>query len=138
MTIDRRFAKDVARELDRRNRRRRMMFLGTALAIVILAVMYLRCGSGWGLGGSGGGGSGKGAGTTSASDAGPRRCSVRVAANGITVDGKLVTRSQALEVCRRTAGADVIVTGDAREGDWAELKKALEAAKVDIFLRNSR
>ena len=133
---DRRFARDVAREIDRRNRRRRLLFLLALAAIIALAVMYLRCGSGWGLGGNGGTGSGKTG--NAGSDTGPHRCSIRVAANGITVDGKLSTRAQALEVCRRTAGADVIVTGDARERDWTDLKKSLEAAKVDIFLRNSR
>jgi hypothetical protein len=131
---DRRFAKDVARELDKRNRRRRMLFLLFALALAVLAVLYVRCGSGWGLGGNGKG-AGNGSGTT-ATDAGPRRCSIRVAAGGITVDGKPATRNQALEICRRTAGADVVITGDAREGDWAQLKAALESAKVQIFVRH--
>ncbi|MDB4953235.1 MAG: hypothetical protein JWO36_804, partial [Myxococcales bacterium] len=82
-----------------------------------------------------GDGSGKGTGT--ATDAGPRRCSIRVAAGGITVDGKPATRDQALQICRHTAGADVVVTGDARQGDWDQLKALLDAAKVHVFVRNA-
>ena len=131
MTTDRRFAKDVAMQLDRRRTRRRALFGAGVAALVALAVMYLRCGSGWGLGGTGGG-AGNGAGMVARPESGLHRCEVRVGLGRITVDGKPATRNQALEICRHTAGADVVITGDARHGDWADLEAALKAAKVDI------
>jgi hypothetical protein len=130
-------AKDVAKELDRRKRRRRLMFLGAWAGLIVLAVLYLRCGQGWGTGGKGSG-SGPGTGTAQpAADAGPRRCAIRVDSKGITVDGTLTNQDKAVDVCRRTAGADVVVTGDARQGLWDDLKAVLDAAKIPIFLRTA-
>ena len=138
MTTDKRFAQNVARELDRRRSRRRVLFGGGFAGLIALAVMYLRCGSGFGLGGTGTG-SGDGTGSSIAPpETGLRRCQVRVGPGGITVDGKPATRHQALEICRHTAGADVVVTGDARHGDWAELEAALKAAKIDISVHQGR
>ena len=128
------FAKDVAKQLDRRQRRRRLVVLGIAITAIVLAVLYLRCGRGWGLGSGSGNGNGSGSAAPSA-DAGPVRCSIRVTATGITVDGKPATRTEAVAVCKATTGADVIVTGDAREGDWTELRTALEAAHVEIYAK---
>ncbi len=127
-------AKDVAKELDRRRRRRRLIFAAVWAALIALALVYVRCGGSWGLGGRG---SGAGSGAVAASDAGPHRCAIRVAANGVTVDGRAATREAAVATCRSAGGADVVVTGDAREGDWAALRAALEAAKVPVFVRES-
>jgi hypothetical protein len=127
------FAKDVAKQLDRRQRRRRVLFLGGAIGALVLAVLYLRCGRGWGLGGKG-----PGSGTGSAAvvaDAGPLRCTIRVAAHGLTVDGKPATRDEAVAACKATTGADVIVTGEARQGDWDALRGALEAAHVAVYVK---
>ena len=136
---DRRFAKDVAKHLDRRRVRRKVaLYTGLAGAIA-LAVTYLTCGHGWGVGGKGeGSGAGPGNGQTVVGDAGPKRCAVRVTAKGITVDGKPATRPQVIEKCKATGGAEVVVTGDARQGDWDELKAALEAAKIEILRREPK
>ena len=128
------FAKDVAKQLDRRRQRRRLAFLAAGAALVVLAIMFLRCGSGWGLGGKGSGGGGGSAGEP-AHDAGPKRCAIRVDAKGISVDGKPETRAEAVSACAKTTGADVVVTGDARQGTWDELRAALEAAKIPVFVR---
>lgn len=130
---DKRFVKDVAKELDRRHLRRKLLVLGGATATIVLAVMYLRCGRGWGLGGEGAG-SGAGPGTAVAA----KRCEIRVAKTGITIDGHAATRDAVIVACKPLGAADVIVTGDAREGDWDELRQALEAAKIDIALRRPR
>lgn len=135
MTIDKSFAKDVAKQLDKRQRRRRFLVLGTAATLIVLAVLYLRCGHGWGLRG---GGAGSGSATTAGSAPAPRRCAVRVAADGISLDGKHVTQAEAVAACKDTAGAEVIVTGDAREGDWKQLEAAFEAAHIPITGRPSR
>jgi hypothetical protein len=58
---------------------------------------------------------------------------VRVTAQGISVDGKAMQRDEAVVACKSTEGALITVTGDARQGDWDELRHALEAADVAIF-----
>jgi hypothetical protein len=123
---DRQFARDVAKQLDRRHLRRRMTLWSALLALVAAAAMYLRCGNGLGLGGlAGGGGQGE-----QQPLAGPRRCAVRIAASGITVDGRPMTRADAVSACKAAGGAEVTVTGDARHGDRQALLAALHAAGV--------
>jgi hypothetical protein len=133
-------AKDIARHLDRRRTRRKVVLWLLLIAAVIAAVAFLTCGRGWGLGGSGkGDGAGSGSGKGFAAlpvDAPPRRCAIFVAAEGITVDGKKVTRDEAVAACRLAgAGADVVVAGDTRRGDWDALKAALDAAHIEVFKR---
>jgi hypothetical protein len=127
------FAKQVAKHLDRRQQRRRLVVLGTMLAAVIAAALYLRCGRGWGIGGEGGDTSAGRPATGSAA----RRCSIRVAASGITVDGKSMTKADAVAACGAMDGADVVVTGDARQGDWDALRSALDSAHVPVFVHES-
>jgi len=103
------------------------------LALVAAAALYLRCGQGFGLGGQGKGSGEPGSVRTIAA---PARCAIRVSASGITVDGKPMRRDEAVAACKATAGADVVVTGDARQGDWDDLRSALDAAGVATFLRD--
>ena len=135
---DKRFAKDVAKQLERRRTRRRLLLLLSLAAAIALAITYLTCGRGWGLGGKGkgdGAGPGPGSGGTPLVDAGPSRCAIRVTADGLTVNGTPATPTAAVATCKATTGADVVVTGDARQGDWDELRAALEAANVPIFTK---
>ena len=133
-TGDDRLARDVAKHLDRRNTRRKLGRWTAILAILVVAALYLRFGSGLGLGL---GGLGKGGGPGSAHTlVGSHRCAIRVAASGITVDGKPMQRDDAVDACKATAGADIVVTGDARQGDQDALLDALKAADVPAFLRN--
>jgi hypothetical protein len=131
------FAKDVARELDKRQRRRKFVLLLVWGALIVAAVLYLRCGRGWGLGGRGDGS--EGAGSTSGSSANPptatadQRCQVRVSSDRVTLDGKPATSEQIIAACKTV---DVIVTGDAREGAWKQLCGALDAAHVSILMRS--
>jgi hypothetical protein len=128
-----RFVNDVAKQLERRARRRRLGVLGAVGAAVAAAILYLRCGSGWGTGGAGPG-NGPGVGRTE--PAAPKRCAIRVTAKGLIVDGKPATRDDAVATCKTTGRALVIVAGDAREGDWTELEQALQAAHVAIDQRD--
>ena len=131
-------AKDVATELHRRGRRRRLTFLILWVAVIVALLLYLRCGRGWGIGGDGADedpGSATSAGSGSAETAGPRRCVVRISSEGITVDGAKMSRDEAVAACKRTEGALITVTGDARQGDWDDLEAALEAAGVPIYSR---
>jgi hypothetical protein len=128
--IDPALARDVAKQLDRRRIRRRLLVWTTLLAAVVVAAMYLTCGHGFGLGGAGpGSDEGPGPGSVKALVA-AKRCALRVAAAGITVDGKPMPRDEAAAACKATGGADVVVTGDARQGDWKDLRAALETAGV--------
>jgi len=130
------FAKDVAKHLDRRRMRRRLAVWTGLVGAAVLAVMYLTCGRGFGIGGKGSG-SGSGPGSVVATaDAGPKRCEVRVSVEGIFVDGKSATRDEAVTACKATTGADVVVTGNAREGNFKDLKAALEAAGVSVFVHD--
>lgn len=140
MTVDKKLATEVAKQLDRRRFRRRLLVLGAIGAAILLAITYLTCGQGFGLGGKGkgegsGAGSGSARGIATLVDAAPARCAVRVHANGITVDGKDVTAEQAVAACKATTGADVVVTGDARQGDWDALRAALETAGVTVYTK---
>jgi len=128
---DKRFARDVAREMHRQQRRRRLTLWTLLLAAVAAAAMYLRCGAGWGIGGRGDG-EGEGQGTKTAVDTGPKSCAVRISKDGITVDSKPMTQDQAVAACKKTSGAEVTVIGDTRQGDWEALKTALQQGGVTI------
>jgi hypothetical protein len=133
---DSQFAKDVAKQLDRRRMRRRLFMIGMFVAAIALAITYLTCGRGWGVGGAGKGeGSGPGSGSGRAVEKAPPRCAIRVTGAGILLDGKPATRQEAVAMCKTMAGADVVVTGDARQGDWDELRAALEAANIPVFTK---
>ncbi|MFT3694005.1 MAG: hypothetical protein QM831_12750 [Kofleriaceae bacterium] len=133
---DKQFAKDVAKELDRRHRRRKVLVLGGGATAIVLAMLYLRCGGGWGLGKGGGSGAGSGPGSGAVVTA--KHCEIRVAKDGITVDNRTAKIEDVVTTCKKSGAADVVVTGDAREGDWEQLRAALEAAKVVISLRSPR
>lgn len=135
-------AKEIAKQLDRRQLRRKILLFALVIAAIVAAISYLTCGQGFGLGGKGKGsgagagpGSGSGLGSQPLVDAGPKRCAIRIAAAGTTVDGKTATIEEVIAVCKATTGADVVVTGDARQGDWDTLRAALEAAEVPIEKR---
>jgi hypothetical protein len=133
---ERQFARDVARQLDRRQARRRLTRWTALLALVIAAAAYLRLGGG--LGALGLGGSSGGSGEDRRTLAGPERCAIRVAAGGITVDGKPMARDAAVTTCKDRPGADVVITGDAREDDWRDLQSALQAAGVKTTVHQSQ
>jgi hypothetical protein len=118
-------ARDVAKERAKRSRRRKAAWLTVIAGAVALALMYLRCGMGLGFGTGSGTGTG-----VAVTDAGPSRCKVRLDAAGISLDGKPATKKEALAACKAAGRADVVVTGDARQGDWDELRAALDEAGV--------
>jgi len=135
VTTPREVESAVAKVLARQRRRRRL-FAAAVIAVLIIALLAIRCGGGFGLGGGAGLGGGRGgAGTGSGSATTPARCQLRVDATGVTVDGKPATPAAAVAACR--GGADVVVTGDARQGTWDELARALAAAGVATAVRGA-
>jgi hypothetical protein len=130
--------KKLAKEIDRRRVRRRLVVLTGGLAAAIAALFYARCGTGWGTGGKGAGEGGSAKGVIVIPYDATARCAIRLAANGLTLDGKPSTRDAAIAACKKTAGADVLITGDARQGDWDDLRGALEAAGIQYFTREPR
>jgi hypothetical protein len=128
-------ARDVAKELNAQRRKRKIATYGVFGLLLAGAMMFVRCGSGWGIGGGDGIGAGKGSGTDNEKGSAAQRCTVRVSAEGIFVGGTKRTRDEAVKICKKTDGAMVTVTGDARQGDWDELRAALQAVGVKIYIR---
>lgn len=64
-----------------------------------------------------------------------QRCTVRVARDGIFVDGAARTRDEAVALCRKTAGATVTVEEGTAPETWRELRAALQATGTKIFER---
>jgi hypothetical protein len=135
---DRHLARDVAKHLDRRRTGRKLLLWTILLGGIVLAALYLTCGRGWGLGGKGKG-AGSGAGPAAVQtlvspvDAGPRRCQIRIAASGITADGKPATVDEAVAACKGATAAEVLVTGGARRGDWEDVEAAFDRAGIQIL-----
>jgi hypothetical protein len=126
-----------------RPRRRKGRALVLLLVLVALIALVLRCGAGFGLGGLG---LGEGEGDvdrdrTSRPAVGgergpppaPRRCKLRLDARGLTDEGQVVSLEAAPSRCR--GGADLVVTGDARQGQFDALAAAFERARVPLYRR---
>jgi hypothetical protein len=136
------------------SRRRGWALRGILAALIVMALAYLRCGgAGFGLGG---GGDGVGVSKRdeppstsrplvsersdrSPAAAEPVRCQLRLDAAGLWLLGaagqEQVAVATAVKECKRAGGADVVITGDARQGWWDELRTALDGEGVPSFVR---
>jgi hypothetical protein len=130
----------TARRRDERKRRVPWLLLILVAALAAF-LLYAECGGSWGLGT--GGSDDIGASSTDSPrkpavtlpDAGAPRCQLRLGADGITVDERAVSQEEALAVCKKAGGADVVVSGGARPGDWGALRTRLEADGIATFVR---
>lgn len=156
--------RDERTEVVRPAKKRRMRWAvrGVLAAVIVMALAYLRCGSGFGLGGGWGFGKGEGDGSGSGTGAGtgmvtqqdeptgtakplvgeqpaPARCQLRLDGNGLWLLGatgqEKVELTAAAAACKQAGGADVVVTGDAKQGAWDELKRVLDEEGVASFVR---
>jgi len=93
--------------------------------------LLLRGGGGFGLGGKGGGAGSESKGTAKPV---PPRANVRVAADGITVDGVPTDVAGAAAIVKERGHADVLATGAARQGIVDDLLKALRATGAEIWI----
>lgn len=124
-------ARDVAKELEKRARRRKIIILAVVVAAMALMLSYLQCGSGFGFGGGAGAGAGgKGSAKQAVDDPKAKRCTVRLDAGGMKLEGKKATQDEIVAACKKAGRADVVVTGDARQGDWDALRAALDEAGI--------
>lgn len=132
---DRKLARDVARQLDRRRTRRRLTVWSALLALVIAAASYLRFGGGLGRLGLGGGpGDGDGD-EQRRTVAGPQRCAIQISASDLKVNGRPTSRDAAIASCKDAPGVDIFPTGDVRHGDVEALEAAVKAAGArDVVL----
>jgi hypothetical protein len=142
---------EASQRLKRRGSMGRLLFWLVAIAAIVAVFLIARCGGGFGFGkgglGVGGGssqgvlgerGTGSGAGTGTGGDVAPARCMVRVDGSGVSVAGKPATVDEVIAACKAaTAGADVIVAGDARQGTWEELRTALDANGIASLVRGA-
>jgi len=65
------------------------------------------------------------------------RCTLRLSAKGVFVDGDAMTREQAIAACKQTNGAIVIVADDAPPQAWPELQGRLRKAAIKIYMRGT-
>jgi hypothetical protein len=138
---------EASQRLRRRGRLGRLLFWAFAIGAIVAVFLIARCGGGFGFGKGGMGlgkghslksGSGSGAGTSTGAAAAPARCMVRVDGAGITVDGRPAPVADVVAACKKaTAGADVIVAGDARQATWEELRAALDANGIASLVRGA-
>lgn len=126
---------------DSRRSRSRWALRGALAGLVAAAIAVLRCAPGIGLGGGGEGSEEQVAKETPEPVPAALRCQLRLDRGGLwllTATGQTAaTIEQALAACRTAGGADVVLTGEAKQGSWEELRSALEAAKVPAFVRGA-
>jgi hypothetical protein len=63
------------------------------------------------------------------------RCTLRIAQRGTFVDGEPLSRTDAVSVCKRTAGAVVVIEDDVPCSEWEPVCTALHREGVAIALR---
>jgi hypothetical protein len=114
---------------------------GLLAGLLALALGYLRCSGELGLGGGGSVSKGKEPVTSPPAprEDGQLRCQLRLDGAGLWLlgpTGQLQTEvAAAVASCKVSAGADVVITGEARQGAWDELRAELAAAGVAVFVR---
>lgn len=110
-------ARAVAREVDylqqRRRWRRNGAIAGGAVGAVLFALLFLRLGRGGGV---------------------PTRPKIRLSSTGLTVDGRPASLGEVVIACQKAGACNVVVTGDARQGDWEILLNALVTAHVPFYV----
>jgi hypothetical protein len=128
-------------------RRSRWAVRGIFAAVLAALLGYIRCGAQLGVGGGAGAPSQPsqpGAERVTAPappDAPVARCQLRLDGGGLWLlgpTGQAPTEvAAAVAACTAAGGADVVLTGEARQGAWDELRAALDAAAVPSFVRGA-
>jgi hypothetical protein len=115
--------------------------LGALVAVIGLILGWWRCG--WGRGGGEGTGNPESpapdatsaTAEATASDVPAVPCVLRLDSSGLTVDGKSTDVAGAVAACRGR-DAQIHVVGDVPFGRFDEVKRAFEAAKIHLDIRN--
>jgi len=131
-----------------RSGRKKLARLTILAALAVLAVVlfpWTRCRGMFGLGGEGGNSEEStqrprpvaSSGTGTSVDAGIPRCELRLDAAGLHLSGRPATHDAVLAGCRTAGAADVVVTGDAAQGAWDELRALLAGAGIKAYVRGA-
>jgi len=115
--------------------------LGALVAVIGLILGWWRCG--WGRGGGEGTGSAaiaapdatSATAEATASDVPAVPCVLRLDTSGLTADGQPVDVAGAVAACRGR-DAQIHVVGDVPFGRFDELKRAFEAAKIHLDIKD--
>ncbi len=73
--------------------------------------------------------------TASAAAAPPGPCVLRLAGDGLTLDGTAVTFDAAVEACKPAGKAELLTTGDANYGEQQKLRTKLNDAGIFVLER---
>ncbi len=68
----------------------------------------------------------------------PERCSLRLTAQRVMVDGDLMSLDDAIAVCSNRSAVLVELADDADQSVWSQLDAAMTAAKVPVLHRGLR
>ena len=63
------------------------------------------------------------------------RCTLRLNAKGLYVDGDPMSRAEAIAFCKQRAGAIGVLEDDAPPSDWREIEAALRRERIAILMR---
>jgi hypothetical protein len=63
------------------------------------------------------------------------RCTLRVSATGLYVDGEPTSQRDAIAICKQRAGAMVVVEDDVSREVWKNLEAAFRDEKITVLLR---
>jgi hypothetical protein len=110
-----------------------------AIGVVTLAgiiAYWLECGGGFGFGIGGFGGRRDRATETESRNHAPldpMPCDLRLDAEGLHRSGKPITIAQAIDACRASGRAQLLVTGDAKYGELERTRQAFDQANIKLF-----
>lgn len=65
------------------------------------------------------------------------RCTLRVSTKGIYVDGDPMSQAEAVAICKRRAGAIVVLEDAAPKDAWKKLEMALRREGIAIHMRGT-
>jgi hypothetical protein len=63
------------------------------------------------------------------------RCTLRVSAKGLYVDGDPKSQSEAIAICKRRAAAMVVLEDGVTKEEWTKVERALRREGIDILMR---
>jgi len=63
------------------------------------------------------------------------RCTLRISPKGLFVDGDPKSQAEAISICKRRAGAMVVLEDDTSQGQWKKVEAELRREGIAIHMR---